>query len=68
MAPGGALVELTHTGRVVTTYHELAAAAGLAYAAEIGDIAGDASRPILADFTIDADAAEAAVDAVERAL
>jgi capsular polysaccharide biosynthesis protein len=64
MAPGGAIVELTHTGRVVPTYFELAAAADLAYAVVIGEIAGDAGQPILADFTVDADAVEAAVDAV----
>ena len=68
MAPGGAIVELTHAGRVVATYHELACAAGLAYAAVIGDITGDARQPILADFTVDADAVDDAVEAVLRAI
>ena len=63
MAPGGALVELTHTGRVVGTYHELAGAVGLRYAAVVGDMTGDTSQPILADFTIDVDAIDAAVEA-----
>lgn len=66
MAPGGAVVELTHTGRVVGTYHELAGAAGLGYAAVIGDMQGDPGQPILADFTVDIDAVEAAIDAAER--
>jgi capsular polysaccharide biosynthesis protein len=68
MAPGGAMVELTHTGRVVATYHELSIAAGLAYGTVIGDLAGDASQPILADFTVDADAVEAAAEAAVRTL
>lgn len=61
MAPGGALVELTHTGRVVGTYHELAGAAGLRYAVVVGDMTGETSQPILADFMVDVDAVEAAV-------
>ena len=68
IAPGGAIVELTHTGRVVATYHELAQAADLTYAAVIGDMAGDTSQPILADFTVDADAVDAAVDAVLKTI
>ena len=66
MAPGGALVELTHSGRVVATYHELSSAAGLRYAVVVGDMVGDAGQPILADFTVDIDAVEAAVDAAGK--
>ncbi len=65
MAPGGGLVELTHAGRVVGTYHELAGAAGLGYAVVVGDMQGDPGQPILADFTIDIDAMEAAIAAVD---
>ena len=68
MAPGGAVVELTHTGRVVGTYHELASAAGLGYGAVIGDMHGDAGQPILADFAVDIDAVEAAIAAAEQIL
>lgn len=68
MAPGGAVVELTHTGRVVGTYHELASAAGLNYAAVIGDMQGDPSQPILADFAVDIAAVDAAIDAAAAAL
>ena len=60
MAPGGAVIELTHTRRVVWTYHEVAGAAGLAYACVIGDIVGDSSQPIFADFSVDLDTLDAA--------
>ncbi len=66
MGPGGALVELTHTGRVVGTYHELAGAAGLAYGVVVGETRGDARQPILADFAIDIGELEAAIAAAER--
>jgi capsular polysaccharide biosynthesis protein len=63
MAPGGALIELTHTGRVVWTFHEVAGAAGLAYGCVIGDVDKADENPIYADFTLDVDAVESAVRA-----
>ncbi len=68
MAPGGAVVELTHTGRVVGTYHELASAAGLGYGVVVGEMRGDPSQPILADFEIDPETMDAAIDAAEQAI
>jgi capsular polysaccharide biosynthesis protein len=68
MAPGGALVELTHAKRVVWTYHEVAGAAGLSYACVVGDIVGDSSQPIFADFSVDLDALDVAVKAALAAL
>ncbi len=67
MAPGGAVIELTHTKRVVWTYHEVAGSAGLAYASVVGDIVGDGSQPIFADFSIDLNELEDAVKAVTAA-
>lgn len=68
MAPGGALVELTHTARVVPTYHELAGAAQLAYGVVVGTPSGDVDHPILADFSVAPDAVGAAVEAALKAL
>ncbi|MBX7201186.1 MAG: glycosyltransferase family 61 protein [Rhodospirillaceae bacterium] len=68
MAPGGALVELTHTGRVVSTYHELAGAAGLGYGAVIGELLGDPGQPILADFAVDIEAVDAAIAEAEKGI
>jgi hypothetical protein len=68
MAPGTALIELTHTDRVVATYHELAGAANLAYGAVVGDPAANSEHPILADFTVPPDAVGAAVDAALKTL
>ncbi len=70
MAPGGALIELTHDKRVVWTYHEVAGAAGLNYACIVADaVLNDANDDILyADFTVDLDALETAVKAAVAAL
>ncbi len=61
MAPGGAVVELTHTMRVVWTYHEVACAAGHAYACVIGEFAGESDEPLFGDLDVDLDALDAAV-------
>jgi len=63
MAPGGAIVELTHQHRVVWTYHEVAGAAGHAYACIVNDSVGSMEEPLFADFSVDLDALEAAVKA-----
>ncbi len=63
MPPGGAVVELTHHERVVWTYHEVAGAAGHAYAAVIADSQGDSEEPLFADFSVDLNALDAAVRA-----
>ena len=65
MAPGGALIELTHDKRVVWTFHEVAGAAGLNYACIVSDaVLNDKNDDALfADFTVDLDALEAAVKA-----
>jgi enolase len=60
MAPGGAVVELTHTARVVWTFHEVAGASGLSYACVIGDRVNETDDALFADFTVDIDAVEAA--------
>ena len=64
MGEGAGLIELTHTGRVVNTYHEVAGAAKLNYACVIGDVVGDRSQPVFADFAVDVDALEAALKSV----
>jgi capsular polysaccharide biosynthesis protein len=53
MAPGGVLVELTHTKRVVWTYHEVACAAKQAYACVVGDFSGDEAEPLFGDLNVD---------------
>lgn len=63
MAPGGAIIELTHTERVVWTFHEVAGAAGHAYACIIGDCVGDPEEPLFADFSVDLEALDQAVKA-----
>jgi hypothetical protein len=63
MAPGGAVVELTHTQRVVWTYHEVAGAAGHSYACVVDDGIGNAEEPLFMDFSVDLDALETAVKA-----
>ncbi len=67
MSGGGAVIELTHDRRVFRTFHELAAAAGHAYACVIGEAAGDDKDSILADFTVDPGAVEAAIKAAVAA-
>jgi capsular polysaccharide biosynthesis protein len=70
MAPGGAVVELTHDKRVVWTYHEVAGAAGLNYACIVGDaVVNDKNDDVLfADFSAELDALETAVQAASAAL
>lgn len=68
MAPGGALVELTHTKRVVWTYHEVACAARHAYACVVGEFSGDPDEPLFGDLNVDIDALDAAVKAATRAV
>jgi capsular polysaccharide biosynthesis protein len=68
MAPGAALIELTHQARIVPTYHELASAAGLAYGVVVGTATGNVEHPILADFSVPPEAAAAAVEAALKAL
>ena len=63
MPAGGAVIELTHDQRVVSTYHEVAGAAGHSYACVIADSVGDAEEPLFADFSVDLDALDAAVKA-----
>ena len=64
MGEGAGLIELTHTDRVVNTYHEVAGVAKLNYACVIGDVVGDRSQPVFSDFTVDVDALAAALKAV----
>ncbi|TAL01267.1 MAG: glycosyltransferase family 61 protein [Rhodospirillaceae bacterium] len=68
MAPGGAVVELTHTGRVVWTFHEVACASGHAYACVVGDMASGNAHPLFADFSVDVDAVDGAIRAVVAAI
>lgn len=68
MAPGGALVELTHSKRVVWTYHEVACAAGHAYACVVGDFTGDEAEPLFGDLTVDIDALDMAVKEAIKAV
>jgi len=68
MAPGGAVVELTHTGRVVWTFHEVACASKLAYACVVGDMAAGEGPALFADFTVDVDAVDSAVRAAVAAV
>jgi hypothetical protein len=68
MASGGAVVELTHTGRVVWTFHEVACASGHSYACVIGDMTAGQDQPLFADFSVDVDAVEAAVRAAIQAV
>lgn len=68
MPRGGALVELTHSGRVVWTFHEVACAAQLAYACVVGTRANEGEAPLFADFRVEEDAVDAAVDAVLKAV
>jgi capsular polysaccharide biosynthesis protein len=68
MPPGGALVELTHTARVVWTYHEVAAAAGLSFACVVGSRVSETDNALFADFRVDPDAVDAAVDAALEAV
>jgi len=70
MAPGGALIELTHDKRVVWTYHEVAGATGLNYACIISD--AELKNPdediLFADFSADLEALEAALQKAIAAL
>jgi len=70
MAPGGALIELTHDKRVVWTYHEVAGAAGLSYSCIVND--AELKTPnediLFADFSVDLEALEAAIKAAIAAL
>jgi capsular polysaccharide biosynthesis protein len=68
MPPGGALVELTHTARVVWTFHEVACANRLAYACVIGDRSGESESALFADFKVDPETVDAAVDAALKAV
>ena len=68
MPPGGALVELTHSARVVWTFHEIAAASRLSFACVIGTRASETKNPLFADFRVDLDAVDAAVDAALKAV
>jgi capsular polysaccharide biosynthesis protein len=68
MAPGGAMIELTHTARVVWTFHEVAGAAGHSYACVVDDCLGDPEEPLFADFNVDLEALDAAVKASVAAL
>jgi hypothetical protein len=61
MAPGGAVIELTHTGRVVWTFHEVACASGHAYACVVGDMTSGQDQPLFADFAVDVEAVDKAV-------
>lgn len=65
MAPGGAVIELTHDKRVVWTYHEVAGAAGLNYACIVSDAVLNAANDdvLFADFAVDLDALETALKA-----
>ena len=65
MAPGGAIIEMTHHQRVVWTYHEVAGAAGLSYACIVNDaiINNTDDDALYADFSVDLDALDAAVKA-----
>jgi capsular polysaccharide biosynthesis protein len=68
MAPGGAVVELTHTGRVVWTFHEVACASGHAYACVVGDMTSGQDQPMFADFAVDVEAVDKAVRAAIAAV
>ena len=68
MAPGGAVVELTHTKRVVWTYHEVACAAGHAYACIVGEFSGDTDEPLFGDLEVDLEALEIAIREAIRAV
>ncbi len=68
MPPGGALVELTHDARVVWTFHEIAAAARLSFACVIGKRTSESENPLFADFSVDIDTVDAAVDAALKAV
>jgi hypothetical protein len=68
MSPGGAVVELTHTGRVVWTFHEIACANGLAFGCVVGDMAKENENPLFADFSVDVDAVDGAVRAAIAAV
>jgi capsular polysaccharide biosynthesis protein len=65
MAPGGAVIELTHHQRVVWTYHEVAGAAGHAYACVVADtlLTKPDDDVLFADFSVDLEALDAAVKA-----
>ena len=64
MGEGAGVIELTHTDRVVNTYHEVAGAAKLNYACVIGDVVGDRSQPVFSDFSVDVDALQTALKSV----
>jgi len=68
MSPGGAVVELTHTGRVVWTFHEVASANRLAFGCVVGDMTNAEENPLFADFSVDVDAVDAAVRAAIAAV
>ena len=70
MAPGGAIVEMTHDQRVVWTYHEVAGAAGLSYACVINDavLKNKDDDVLFADFSVDLEALDAAVKAAVASL
>jgi Glycosyltransferase 61 len=74
--PGGAVLELTHTGLLRQTqgplvgplFYELAAAAGLAYGSVVGDPTSTASEPLEMDFTVDLAQMETALMAMSAVL
>ena len=68
MAPGGAVIEMTHTQRVVWTFHEVAGAAGHAYACIVNDGVGSEEEPLFADFSVDLEALDQAVKAAIAAV
>lgn len=70
MAPGGAIIEMTHDKRVVWTYHEVAGAAGHAYACVVNDalLKSADEDTLFADFNVDLDALDAAVKAAVAAI
>lgn len=70
MAPGGAVIELTHHQRVVWTYHEVAGAAGHGYACVVADtlLTKPDDDVLFADFSVDLEALDAAVKAATAQL
>jgi capsular polysaccharide biosynthesis protein len=69
MAPGGAIIEMTHDKRVVWTFHEVAGAAGHAYACIVNDAQLKSSDEdiLFADFSVDLEALDTAVKAAVKA-
>ncbi len=65
MAPGGAIIEMTHDQRVVWTFHEVAGAAGHAYVCVVNDAVMNKKDDdaLFADFSVDLEALDAGVKA-----